>query len=170
MEKDIADILAFTDSNSMNVGIPRFLLTTKLLSILFKTDLKSTTGQAVIFKMRRILENVGHQADAKLAKGCSLISYSKFANASVDTVLWTAFEADLQKSGIVENSRRYSENYLRHREHYCSPLNQFVLANIQFLLAGLPFVAPDILAMTNPTNEELIGWNHMWAVLGKPFY
>ncbi|CAG7721558.1 unnamed protein product, partial [Allacma fusca] len=84
----------------------------------------------------------------------------------LDDAMWDALWMDMNNSNIPERYRRYTENILENLKTSQITLNQFHMAMTQHLFVAIPFIVRHSIDVTNPTEEQMLGWNHVWAVLG----
>ncbi|CAG7717234.1 unnamed protein product, partial [Allacma fusca] len=84
----------------------------------------------------------------------------------LDEAMWDAVLMDLIASNIPEQYRRYSENILESIKTSKITLNQYHMGTTQHLFVAIPFIVRDRVDITNPAEEQILGWNHLWAVLG----
>lgn len=94
-----------------------------------------------------------------------LLNPSTFKSRSINEKLWKAFKIDVANSNIPFENRRFPiEYYLTEEER--RPINQFIQTITQFGFVGFPVLFPERVGLTNVTDEEMFGFNHLWAVIG----
>lgn len=81
--------------------------------------------------------------------------------------MWAAVSADLEASKIPDKNRFWSfADLLPPKDGVVPILNQLSFSNTQFFLGGLYNVIPKRIGIHDAKEEELDGFNHLWAVLG----
>lgn len=89
---------------------------------------------------------------------------------SYDGAMWDAIQADLEASSIPKKFREWTfKDILPPRDGVVPLLNQLSFSNAQFFLGGLHPIIPERLGIHDATDDQLDGFNHLWAVLGYSF-
>ncbi|CAG7786492.1 unnamed protein product, partial [Allacma fusca] len=166
-DKDVASIFSTTGkSDTREKAILRNLANLKHTHLWYDWDLLSSDriSAASIHNLRDIHRNVAKGMKERLMQGQGLIDPGMYDNRTADEGLWSAVETDLLQSTIPFEWRQLPATVTSYKGNSV-PLAQFVMSLAQFSFVGLPFVMPEVLEITKATDEQLLGWNHLWAVL-----
>jgi hypothetical protein len=80
----------------------------------------------------------------------------------VDTRIWTAFQKDLEASRFGKEMRTHPGS-----KGHKLKFNQYVLAVTYVIHMGLPVLIPEKVLIFDATENELMGYLHLWAFYGK---
>ncbi|CAG7823486.1 unnamed protein product [Allacma fusca] len=160
-------ILGTGKSHVLEKAIPRYAATMRQIWLWYDNEL--TNENDIVFtslkNVRAIHQSVDVQYEnSTLEQGATWIQEN--LNWDLDEAMWDAVLKDLNNSDIPEQYRSYSENILENLKTSQITLNQFRMAVTQHLFVAIPFIVRNSIDVTNPTEEQMLGWNHLWAVLG----
>ncbi len=170
-DTDIRRILVDTGKSQSPEGSARRYLTNFLqMELWFEQDIRYNSTD-----LFNSLDNVRFRHQAALHRSRTrekilskplIPEPAKGENPSkVDTRIWTAFQQDLEASrfGKRQWQRQSSPGIQGHKLKF----NQYALAVAYVLHMGLPVLIPEKVLIFDATEEDLMGYLHLWAFYGK---
>jgi len=84
-----------------------------------------------------------------------------------DAAMWAAIKKDFDESPIPQEYRKWPKE-MQNIDWVNNPppvLNQLNLLYVAYFLGGPQVILPENFGIHHTTEEELEGWNHLWAVI-----
>jgi hypothetical protein len=172
-DTDIRRILVDTGkSQSPEDSARRYLTNFLHMELWFEQDIRYNSTD--IFSS---LDNVRFRHDAALLRSRTredILSKPLIPEPSagenpskVDTRIWKAFQQDLEASRFGTRQRQRQTSRYNPIQGHKLKFNQYVLAATYVLHMGLPVLIPEKIMIFDATEEELMGYLHLWAFFGK---
>ncbi|CAG7732560.1 unnamed protein product [Allacma fusca] len=161
-------ILANTGNSDKRINaIKNNLSHIRHLWLWYENDLLNPNNIAAqsITRIRSIHEEASKQIGARLQNDLGLVDKGIYDNRTVNERLWKAIDMDLRASRIPQKYREPPIPLLTYTGEV-APFPQFAMTIAQYLFVGLTVIMPEIQEVLKASEEELLGWNHLWAVIG----
>ncbi|CAG7730400.1 unnamed protein product, partial [Allacma fusca] len=159
-------ILGTGKSHVRERAIPRYIATDRQVWLWYENNLKEDSIASLSMENVRAIHRSVETGYGNTSKGNGSI----FREINkVNEPLWKAMEMDLKHSGIPQEYRRYSDNLIANCKDTRITMNQFSLAIAQYLFVAIPLITKDVFSVISPSQDQIQGWSHLWAVLGYAF-
>ncbi|OXA46335.1 hypothetical protein Fcan01_18576 [Folsomia candida] len=165
-------VLLFTNqSDTANLAMKRYASTIEQVNTWYNGSLKeSTDDNDILSSLLRVrgLHTAAMKAGNERMHGENprpLINKELYERVQLDEGMWKAFETDLKNSDVTEKFRKVPEKYTGRDGKYYA-VSQFQQAMTQFAFVGFPVLFPERLFLLDAKDEDLVAYNHLWAVLG----
>ncbi|XP_035707720.1 uncharacterized protein LOC118435572 [Folsomia candida] len=85
-----------------------------------------------------------------------------------DAAMWDAFQKDMDASNVPQQYRDYPDHVKYYSPKTAGPtMNQLLFSLVQWACGSIPILMPERFGISDATEEDLLGYMHLWAVLGN---